>query len=77
MVGEVKKKKTERERKEKEVGHALVSCGNLTQHRCVSPGVLARLLSIGKLDKVDTHSVPGGYCPKCVGEACAGGQKPV
>lgn len=61
--------------KEREVGHALVSCGNPTQHRCVSPGVLAGLLSIEKLDKVVTHSVSGGYCPKCVGKACAGAQK--
>ena len=52
-------------------------CGNPTQHRCVTPGVLARLLSIQKLDKVDKHSVPGGYCPKCVGVACAGGQNRV
>lgn len=36
--------------KDREVGHALVSCGNSAQHRCVSPGVLARLLSIEKLD---------------------------
>lgn len=43
-----------------EVGHALVSSGNPTQHRCVSLGVLARFLSVEKLDKVDTHSVPGG-----------------
>lgn len=63
-----------RNKKRKEVGHILVSCGNPTQHRCVSPGVLAQLLSIEKLDKVDTHSVPGGYCPRCVGVACAGGQ---
>lgn len=44
---------------------------NQLEHRCVSPGVLARLLSIGKLDLVYSHPVPGGYRPKCVGEACA------
>lgn len=62
---------TKKERKSSgKMGQGLVSCGNLTQHSCVSPGVLAQLLSAEKLNKVDQCTAPGDYCPECAGNAC-------